>query len=70
MDGFLEDPETGLWLPPGYVDPACELEGEACASCGCTDDAPCAGGCAWVAPRLCSACADSQDVYELLEEGL
>ncbi len=27
-----------------------------CAVCGCTDEHACPGGCAWVAPNLCSAC--------------
>lgn len=33
-----------------------------CVRCGCTEDAPCAGGCSWVATAgmvdLCSACVD------------
>lgn len=29
----------------------------ACRVCGCTETTPCAGGCAWVEPDLCSACA-------------
>lgn len=28
-----------------------------CRVCGCTDDHACPGGCYWVAPDLCSACA-------------
>jgi hypothetical protein len=27
-----------------------------CATCGCTDDRACAGGCAWVTPDCCSKC--------------
>ena len=27
-----------------------------CRRCGCTDDRACPGGCAWVAPNLCSRC--------------
>jgi hypothetical protein len=37
-------------------------DGRACIVCGCTDDAPCPGGCAWVigAPvPLCTACRDA-----------
>lgn len=30
----------------------------ACRVCGCTDDRACAGGCAWIAEDLCSACED------------
>lgn len=29
----------------------------ACEQCGCTDDNACQGGCSWVRPGLCSACA-------------
>jgi hypothetical protein len=28
-----------------------------CRRCGCSDLDPCQGGCSWVAPDLCSACA-------------
>ena len=28
-----------------------------CRSCGCTDARACPGGCYWVEPDLCSACA-------------
>jgi len=29
-----------------------------CRACGCTDNRACPGGCSWVEPDLCSACAD------------
>jgi hypothetical protein len=29
-----------------------------CKVCGCTDDNACPGGCAWVAPDLCSQCVE------------
>lgn len=29
-----------------------------CRVCGCTDDHACEGGCWWVEPDLCSACAE------------
>jgi hypothetical protein len=32
-----------------------------CLLCGCTDDEPCAGGCYWIAPGLCSA---HEELYE------
>jgi len=32
-----------------------------CRVCGCTDDHACPGGCFWVAPDLCSRCADGGD---------
>ena len=28
-----------------------------CLVCGCSDDDACPGGCYWVGPALCSACA-------------
>jgi hypothetical protein len=28
----------------------------ACASCGCTDERACPGGCVWATPTLCSRC--------------
>jgi acyl-CoA synthetase (AMP-forming)/AMP-acid ligase II len=31
-----------------------------CRMCGCTDDRACPGGCAWVAPDLCSSCVRNQ----------
>jgi ParB/RepB/Spo0J family partition protein len=33
------------------------LKMRACSECGCTDDRACDGGCYWVGPNLCSACA-------------
>jgi hypothetical protein len=30
-----------------------------CHVCGCTEHAPCAEGCWWIEPDLCSACEDS-----------
>lgn len=29
-----------------------------CRVCGCTEDNACDGGCEWVEPNLCSACAE------------
>lgn len=28
-----------------------------CRGCGCTDELACPGGCFWIEPGLCSACA-------------
>lgn len=38
--------------------PACLAAptGRACRVCGCTEQAACPGGCAWVEADLCSAC--------------
>lgn len=33
-----------------------------CRVCGCTDLTPCPGGCAWVKPDLCSACATDEEL--------
>jgi len=47
-----EDPLGALFADPrGW-------EG-VCRSCGCTEDAPCEGGCIWATPQadLCSRCA-------------
>lgn len=36
----------------------CQNEKMKCMVCGCTYDHACPGGCAWIAPNLCSKCAD------------
>jgi hypothetical protein len=36
-----------------------QQEKRRCRVCGCTDDHACPGGCYWVAPDLCSACASA-----------
>jgi len=33
-------------------------EPQQCTGCGCTDAQSCPGGCTWVAPNVCSRCAD------------
>ncbi len=33
------------------------IDSPVCKICGCTDDHACEGGCFWIAPNLCSACA-------------
>jgi hypothetical protein len=40
----IEAGQQGLWK-------------QLCTECGCTDEAPCPGGCCWVEPGLCSACS-------------
>lgn len=37
-------------------------EPRACTTCGCTDERACLGGCSWVAPGLCSRCAEAEHV--------
>jgi hypothetical protein len=32
---------------------------DSCRICGCTDTQACPGGCYWVEPNLCSACAEA-----------
>jgi len=41
------------------ADPGAEtpVEPRFCRTCGCTDSRACPGGCWWVEPDLCSACA-------------
>lgn len=39
---------------------------DACVVCGCTDEAACPGGCAWILPGICSACGD--DFVERMPE--
>lgn len=34
-----------------------EADPDVCAYCGCTDEAPCEGGCFWLQPGRCSKCA-------------
>ena len=40
-----------------------ELAALRCIGCGCSDDMPCLGGCAWIShdPPLCSQCAEPVD---------
>lgn len=33
----------------------------ACRQCGCTDEHGCGDGCWWVAPNLCSSCAEPRN---------
>lgn len=56
---------------PVGVEPPAEDEDDAddvprCVRCGCTEDAPCDGGCAWVPNRqlidLCSVCATADEI--------
>lgn len=35
-----------------------------CKICGCTDELACVGGCYWVAPNLCSKCAEGIEINE------
>jgi hypothetical protein len=39
-----------------------------CWQCGCTDDHACEGGCYWIEPDLCSACAKTDGVPDPLPE--
>jgi hypothetical protein len=36
------------------------LAGPRCRVCGCTNDNACPGGCSWIEPDLCSACAERE----------
>lgn len=50
-------------IPPDWSASASELGIEACRVCGCTENAPCPGGCSWAPdPQmedLCSRCVDA-----------
>ena len=35
---------------------------ERCSRCRCTDDDACPGGCFWIRPGLCSACATVAEI--------
>ncbi len=37
-----------------------------CRTCGCTDERACEGGCFWVEPDLCSACASTDQLLSHL----
>jgi len=45
------------WEPIKVVSDKVMMFPAACSVCGCTDDKACPGGCFWVKPGLCSACA-------------
>jgi len=49
------------WQERAKPPKADEFEFEECVICGCTDDHACEGGCHWVAPGLCSACAEKME---------
>lgn len=34
---------------------------QVCRVCGCTEDHSCPGGCYWVGPDICSACARKEE---------
>jgi hypothetical protein len=38
-----------------------------CRVCGCTDDMACPGGCFWIEPNLCSACATPEQIKTVLD---
>lgn len=43
-------------------------EAGVCRVCGCTDFLPCPGGCAWVEPDLCSACATDEELRKKIDK--
>jgi hypothetical protein len=64
LEIFPEDVEDMLGLENkiGIVtEEPLELELEECVICGCTEDHACEEGCHWVAPGLCSACAEKME---------
>jgi PRTRC genetic system protein A len=59
--GNLDDPgaetQSMRLCAHGLFIPFADKSEAVCRVCGCTDSTPCEGGCAWVEPDLCSACA-------------
>lgn len=60
------DIEALRLLRQAFIDTGIEVAGRPnltafgvaqCRVCGCTDQCACPGGCSWVEPDLCSACA-------------
>jgi hypothetical protein len=41
-----------------------------CRLCGCDNDHACEGGCCWVMPNLCSACAHARRMMFVVRSGL
>ncbi|MDP2815847.1 MAG: hypothetical protein Q8O19_04130, partial [Rectinemataceae bacterium] len=42
------------------------VDGWVCKHCGCTENMPCPDGCSWVAPNVCSRCAE-ENAPEIIE---
>jgi hypothetical protein len=64
---WLERIEFGAWgdhpVPFGeFIE--CREGIPHCRVCGCADDTPCAEGCEWVEPDLCSACRPAIGIRE------
>lgn len=74
MSPVLEEIKFGdiqMFLPKSVdaIDMARELldmfeemvaAGWVCKYCGCTETTPCNGGCCWIAPNVCSRCAEKE----------
>lgn len=79
LDGVLPDGAEHVGESPAYTlqghlittglvyCPECAPDVQVCRQCGCTDEAACEGGCAWVEPDLCSACAGVKTFGDLPE---
>lgn len=58
----ISNPCTGgctRWWPVGFAATLLQKGAAACRICGCTETQACPGGCYWVEPDLCSACAEA-----------
>jgi transcriptional regulator with XRE-family HTH domain len=47
---------------PEVLEAMAACYGPFCRVCGCTDEAACEGGCYWIEPDLCSACAVAEGI--------
>lgn len=62
---IVDDSGERQWLEPTACPPPQRhrrprkgLLVQTCRACGCTDMRACEGGCYWIEPDLCSACAE------------
>lgn len=59
VEGVIADhAAAGVWDAPECPAGGNVAGERMCKGCGCTDRRLCDGGCWWVAPDLCSMCAD------------
>jgi ParB family chromosome partitioning protein len=57
-NGVVQFEDDSIRTPAGlFFCPECADTVQVCRKCGCTEEAACPGGCAWVEDDLCSACA-------------
>jgi PRTRC genetic system protein A len=57
LDDATADTRVMRLCAHGVIIPLEDETETTCRVCGCTESTPCEGGCEWVEPDLCSACA-------------